>query len=121
MKYIYGLKQIMHFLANIDTFHILVSANIKQTNYNIREKTLFLKETDITKIKTVLQEFSLNKTLFNLEFDDTLEQKYFFNKQTKQLYINPAKINVSSVHEQNKHQNSPAWLDNFKAKFDFKN
>ncbi|MGE9276369.1 MAG: hypothetical protein ACQKHC_00485 [Candidatus Phytoplasma pruni] len=119
MKYIYGLKQIIHFLANIDTFHILLSANIKQTNYNITEKTLFLKETDIAKIKTVLQE--LNKGLFNLEFDATLEQKYFFNKQTKQLYINPDKINVSSLDEQNKHQNSPAWLDNFKAKFDFKN
>ncbi|WP_017193065.1 hypothetical protein [Italian clover phyllody phytoplasma] len=119
MKYIYGLKQIMHFLANIDTFHILVSANIKQTNYNITEKTLFLKETDIAKIKTVLQE--LNKTLFNLEFDDTLEQKYFFNKQTKQLYINPAKINVSSFYEQNKHKNSPAWLDNFEKELGFKN
>ncbi|WEK82173.1 MAG: hypothetical protein PR2021_0990 [Candidatus Phytoplasma pruni] len=119
MKYIYGLKQIMHFLANIDTFHILLSANIKQTNYNITEKTLFLKETDITKIKTSMKE--LNKSLFSLEFDANLEQKYFFNKQTKQLYINPDKINVSSLNEQNKHKNSPAWLDNFKKEFNFKN
>ncbi|WEK82642.1 MAG: hypothetical protein PR2021_5770 [Candidatus Phytoplasma pruni] len=32
MKYIYGLKQIMHFLANIDTFQYFLSADIKQTN-----------------------------------------------------------------------------------------
>ncbi|WP_038104538.1 hypothetical protein, partial [Vaccinium witches'-broom phytoplasma] len=89
------------------------------TNYNITEKTLFLKETDIAKIKTTMKE--LNKALFNLEFDDTLEQKYFFNKQTKKLYINPAKINVSSFYEQNKHKNSPAWLDKWKTEFNFKN
>ncbi|WEK82104.1 MAG: hypothetical protein PR2021_0300 [Candidatus Phytoplasma pruni] len=87
----------MHFLANIDTFHILLSADIKQTNYNIAKKILFLKETDIDKLTTSMQE--LNKSLFSLEFDDTLEQKYFFNKQTKQLYINPDKINVSSLKE----------------------
>ncbi|WEK82306.1 MAG: hypothetical protein PR2021_2340 [Candidatus Phytoplasma pruni] len=81
MKYIYGLKPIMHFLAKIDTFHILLSANIKQTNYNITEKTLFLKETDITKLTTSMQE--LNKGLFSLEFDDTLEQKYFLISKPK--------------------------------------
>ncbi|MEC4558655.1 MAG: hypothetical protein U9532_00475 ['Conium maculatum' witches'-broom phytoplasma] len=117
MKYIYGLKQIIHFLANIDTFHILLSANIKQTNYNITEKTLFLKETDIAKI--AMKE--LNKGLFSLEWDYALEQKYFFNKQTKQLYINPAKINAASLDDQYKSKNMPIWLNDFKKELGFKN
>ncbi|XXP77570.1 MAG: hypothetical protein AB3N34_01395 [Lettuce witches'-broom phytoplasma] len=119
MKYIYGLKKIIYFLANIDTFHILLSSHIKQTNYNITEKTLFLKETDIAKIKTAMKE--LNKGLFSLDFDDTLEQKYFFNQRTKQLYINPTKINVSVSNNQNKDKNSPSWLKDFKKELVFKN
>ncbi|XXP77185.1 MAG: hypothetical protein AB3N34_02995 [Lettuce witches'-broom phytoplasma] len=119
MKYIYGLKKIIHFLANIDTFHILLSSTIKQTNYNITKKTLFLKETDINEMKAALQE--LNKGLFSLDFDDILEQKYFFNQRTKQLYINPTKINVSFSNNQNKDKNSPIWLNDFKKELGFKN
>ncbi|WP_017192620.1 hypothetical protein [Italian clover phyllody phytoplasma] len=48
-----------------------------------------------------------------------MEQKYFFDKQKKKLYINPTKINVPFLYEQNKHQNSPSWLNDFKKRIRF--